>query len=773
MRGRRRGIILLDPEMMYTRYQRVRRISTLLPHVFQGSHHLKPYRAIINLSVLCVMPLASSIDNGFRDFKRVIQSQRYSTRMEVSNEYCLKEASGILSFIESTLYEIQGLNHHWFNLPEERIDSLKKGGTFFVLAGQLLENPRMVAMLEKVKSVQQRFPQLNVIGFHSGSSISSAGDQALLLRLIMSEFITFPILWSNMNFSKIENGAFYVLFRDFRNPAIFNENLELEMLNKAVLKLNAQVDGNVDEENPSLRCLKGTWSKQSETITEPNSCSLLQNLFLYFPGCISADENGNRLFLSDSNHHRVIILDGNGKILDCIGSSPGFEDGDFESAKLIRPAASFYSDTEDCLYVVDSENHAIRRVDMERRVLETVYPSSIRKKQKSVWTWIANKLGFGKKSKAEFEEFSSQSLVFPWHLLKSVDNDFLIISRSFETLWIMDLASGEIKEKIEGHSNIMEICGLLIMEKESILTQMPRNWLQVQTDAHCSLKWLSYASLLPSLTTFQDHIVMCDAVAQRVLKLSREAGACSTILFSNFGILGFPYWISFPLERVYYVAGACKTFIDNIQCFTLLPGRIDIRLNIDIPIGTKLVEPLSEECIQRQARGAAIEVQGAEGTVGSSNKVGAAQQWYDELDNLAFETPEPEINVEEEHTTLDVKSQDGRFHIDSAVNTSPGASEVVVYAALYLKLKTHPEYEETREEYAARIADILNPARSGEMERDSCFQLLSQSHGDLRDLIFLRPLHVRVKLETLDHPKADNTKNIVLTNSAVEVNVSL
>lgn len=38
-----------------------------------------------------------------------------------------------------------------------------------------------------------------------------------------------------------------------------------------------------------------------------------------------------------------------------IGSSPGFEDGNFESAKLLRPAALLYDDADDCLYVVDSE----------------------------------------------------------------------------------------------------------------------------------------------------------------------------------------------------------------------------------------------------------------------------------------------------------------------------------------------------------------------------------------------------------------------------------
>ena len=42
------------------------------------------------------------------------------------------------------------------------------------------------------------------------------------------------------------------------------------------------------------------------------------NICHCFTGCISADESSNRLFLSDSNHHRIIILNGNGKILDCV-----------------------------------------------------------------------------------------------------------------------------------------------------------------------------------------------------------------------------------------------------------------------------------------------------------------------------------------------------------------------------------------------------------------------------------------------------------------------
>lgn len=38
----------------------------------------------------------------------------------------------------------------------------------------------------------------------------------------------------------------------------------------------------------------------------------------YFTGCVSADESANRLFISDCNHHRIIVCDGNAKIIDCV-----------------------------------------------------------------------------------------------------------------------------------------------------------------------------------------------------------------------------------------------------------------------------------------------------------------------------------------------------------------------------------------------------------------------------------------------------------------------
>ncbi|XWS31297.1 hypothetical protein CRYUN_Cryun23aG0065000 [Craigia yunnanensis] len=531
---------------MSLRYPHLRKISSFLPR-----YHFQPCRRVLNSVASSLSPLPQQCI-----------SFRHSTISQLSQDPPLE--THLLSFIESAFDQLQGPHHCWLNRVDENKDSLKKDETSLVVAGRFFEKVGCdpVVIFEKVKLLQQRFPSLHVIGFQDCSSICSADDRSQLIQLIMKEYITFPILLSNKNFSELTDEACFIL-------RFHEKDLDLAMLNKAIEELSVQYQA----KNIAPHNLKSSWSKEAEIIKEPHFCTALRNLLLYFPACVSADESGERLFLSDSNHHRIIIFDGNGKILDCIGSCPGFEDDEFESAKLLCPAASFFHATGDYLYIVDSENHAIRRADLERRVLETVYPtSSINKKRTSLWTWIRTKLGFVSYTDVKYEEHGSQILMCPWLLIKSGDNSFLIISRSFETLWVMDFASGEIKEVVKGFLNTLELCRHLIMEKVSLLKKMPDYLLQQQTDIDLSLEGLPYASLISCVTIFQNHIIMCDSVDQGVLKLSRESGTSSSFQFSNLRMLGLPYWLSFPLERFYAcAAGISAGQADHIQQFSLLP----------------------------------------------------------------------------------------------------------------------------------------------------------------------------------------------------------
>jgi DNA-binding beta-propeller fold protein YncE len=95
------------------------------------------------------------------------------------------------------------------------------------------------------------------------------------------------------------------------------------------------------------------------------------DLPLAFPGKVLADERGDRLFIADSNHNRIVVTHLDGTLIETIGTgSRGAEDGTFERATFHRPQGLALD--ADSLYVADTENHLIRRVDLKTRRVETI-----------------------------------------------------------------------------------------------------------------------------------------------------------------------------------------------------------------------------------------------------------------------------------------------------------------------------------------------------------------------------------------------------------------
>lgn len=64
---------------------------------------------------------------------------------------------------------------------------------------------------------------------------------------------------------------------------------------------------------------------------------------------------------------------------------------------------------------------------MERRVVETVFPKTNGDK-KGIWNWVLDKIWI-ERSNLKSEEFNFPALLFPWHLLKSSNNDIFILSQ--------------------------------------------------------------------------------------------------------------------------------------------------------------------------------------------------------------------------------------------------------------------------------------------------------------------------------------------------------
>jgi thiol-disulfide isomerase/thioredoxin len=95
------------------------------------------------------------------------------------------------------------------------------------------------------------------------------------------------------------------------------------------------------------------------------------DLPLAFPGKVLADEKSDRLFISDSNHNRVVVTKLDGTLLYTVGSGArGRLDGDFTRATFDGPQGLALDG--DTLYVADTRNHLLRRVDLKARTVETL-----------------------------------------------------------------------------------------------------------------------------------------------------------------------------------------------------------------------------------------------------------------------------------------------------------------------------------------------------------------------------------------------------------------
>ena len=111
--------------------------------------------------------------------------------------------------------------------------------------------------------------------------------------------------------------------------------------------------------------------------------SLAPPSLLSYPGKVLADEKGGRLFISDSNHNRIIITSLDGAILDVIGDGAiGNRDGSFAEAELNHPQGVALDG--DTLYICDTENHLIRRADLKARTVDTLVGTGAQARQYNI-----------------------------------------------------------------------------------------------------------------------------------------------------------------------------------------------------------------------------------------------------------------------------------------------------------------------------------------------------------------------------------------------------
>ncbi len=274
-----------------------------------------------------------------------------------------------------------------------------------------------IHIIPELKKLEAKYPnQLVVIGVHS-AKFENEKETENIRRIILRYEIEHPVV----------NDA------DFK---IWNEYAVSAWPTRVLIDPAGYVIGSVRGEGQYElvdKVIADTiteFRKRGELNEEPLKLALekakVGSLPLAFPGKILADEKSNRLFITDSNHHRIVITKLDGSLIETVGNGKaGLIDGDYKKAIFSRPQGIALDG--DFLYVADTENHAIRRVNLKTKIVETVAGTGKQHRYGEVSDGAAK----------------SVSLASPWDL-QIIGRKLFIAMAGPHQIWQMDLDKMEV-----------------------------------------------------------------------------------------------------------------------------------------------------------------------------------------------------------------------------------------------------------------------------------------------------------------------------------------
>jgi thiol-disulfide isomerase/thioredoxin/DNA-binding beta-propeller fold protein YncE len=223
-------------------------------------------------------------------------------------------------------------------------------------------------VIPDLKKLEAKYAnQLVVIGVHS-AKFENEKETENIRRIILRYEIDHPVV----------NDADFRIWQAYAVRAWPTQML-IDPAGYVVGK--AEGEGNYETLDKEIARLVAESRKRGELNEQPLKLTLerakVGDLPLAFPGKVLADAKGDRLFIADSNHNRVVVTRLDGALITTIGTGErGASDGAFDRATFRRPqglALDHGKDfKDDVLYVADTENHLIRRVDLKARTVATV-----------------------------------------------------------------------------------------------------------------------------------------------------------------------------------------------------------------------------------------------------------------------------------------------------------------------------------------------------------------------------------------------------------------
>lgn len=291
-----------------------------------------------------------------------------------------------------------------------------------------------IHILPELKKLERAFPNdLVVIGVHSAKFEKEKGtkniEEAILRYEIEHPVVNDPEheIWNML-------GA-----RSWPTIALFDPQ------GRFLGKVNGEIQSQPFEE--LLKKALPYYHEKGFSNAKPLKFDLLKDQQnpspLRFPGKVLADEKSSRLFIADSNHNRVVISSLDGKLIDTIGTGAiGHSDGGYAEATFNKPQGMALAG--ETLYVADTENHMIRRIDLGAKTVTTIVGTG--EQGRNAWPGAPDDFhGFGAPPPDRYISTTPRQFAIssPWALWIHEGNLYIAMAGPHQ-IWKMPLDESEI-----------------------------------------------------------------------------------------------------------------------------------------------------------------------------------------------------------------------------------------------------------------------------------------------------------------------------------------
>jgi thiol-disulfide isomerase/thioredoxin len=273
-----------------------------------------------------------------------------------------------------------------------------------------------IHIIPDLKRLEKKYPnELVVIGVHS-AKFENEKDTENIRRIILRYEIEHPIV----------NDADFKIWRSYAVDAWPTRYL-IDPAGYIIGRTSGEGDYEIFDK--AIGETIAAFRKRGELNEAPLKFVLekakVGDLPLAFPGKVLADAKGDRLFIADSDHNRIVVTKLDGKLLQTIGNGVhGATDGPFDRATFFRPQG--LAQDGELLYVADTENHLIRQIDLKSKIVKTIAGTGAQSRE------------YGLSGEARKIALNS-----PWDL-QLVGRTLYIAMAGPHQIWKLDLDAGEV-----------------------------------------------------------------------------------------------------------------------------------------------------------------------------------------------------------------------------------------------------------------------------------------------------------------------------------------